>query len=269
VSGKLNMTDQSIMLEGRIGPLAFPIVDQPGIKDQQSQPSLEDILEMLCTPGLERDVNSLVGRWRDISKESNTLFIVPNEERFLERLVWPLRHAKSGYMLGNYLGTIALCGAVAEMLAILLYDIAIVTLGGNHISKKKEKQLFGKKYEKLGQMRRIQVLSALGQIDHEVAVLFDQIRGTRNKYLHLYTQSHDLIAEDAVSTFAKTVSLIVKSLGFGFRDGRFTIRPDLMRYMKKLGIASSVSESTEESSQSHDKAEHAAQQDRGVAEKAD
>jgi len=181
------------------------------------------------------DVPSIVGRWQKIS-DGPTLHVVPNEPKFLERLVWPLRHAKSGYVLGNFLGTIALCGIVAEMLAILLYDIAPASLGGTQLSEAQEEDLFGRKFEKLGQEQRTKVLRVLNIIDDEVKALFDIVRTTRRKYLHLYDTSHENLPEDAAQVFHSTVKLIEKGLGFGFRDTSFTIRPAFLQYMEAHGI---------------------------------
>ena len=240
---KVNMSSQDAKFYGFISPLAFLEVDESWGSIHQSKVNLEDILRILCTPELEHDVNSCVRRWKEISKETNRLLVVPCEQKFLERLIWPLRHAKSGYMVGNYLGTIALCGVVAEMLAILLYDIAVVSLSGKQISIKEQRMLFGDNFEKLGQHRRVEVLRVIGQIDNEVKGLFDKVRATRKKYLHLYTQPHEKLAIDAVATFDNTVSLVVKALGFGLNpDGSFTMRPDLTEYMKKLGVVSDTTE---------------------------
>ena len=69
-------------------------------------------------------MKSLIKRYKEISKEKVRFFAAPAEERILNKLVWPLRNAKASYMVGNYLGTIALCGMVSEMVAILLFDIS-------------------------------------------------------------------------------------------------------------------------------------------------
>jgi len=237
------MPSQDVKFNGYISPLAFLEVDEQWVSSPPCKVSFDDLLRILCTPELEHDINSCLKRWKEISKETNRLLVVPYEQKFLERLIWPLRHAKSSYMVGNYLGTIALCGVVAEMLAILLYDIAVVSLRGKQISTKEQRMLFGDNFEKLGQKRRAKVLRVIGQIDDEVKGLFDKVRATRKKYLHLYTQQHEKLAIDAVATFDNTVSLVVKALGFGLNpDGSFTMRLELTEYMKKLGVVSDTTE---------------------------
>jgi hypothetical protein len=55
-------------------------------------------------------------------------------------------------MVGNYLAVIALCGMVAEMVAILHWELSEPKLNGQPMSA----------FEKLGQERRVRVLSAYG-----------------------------------------------------------------------------------------------------------
>ncbi|MFA5784243.1 MAG: hypothetical protein WC962_05135 [Phycisphaerae bacterium] len=229
------MQTEDILMNGWLNPLLFDIVDEPW-GPSSVEPNLDNILEILCTPSLEHDITSVINRGKKISKNSLSLSLVPNEKKFLERLIWPLRHAKAGYMLGNYLGTIALCGFVAEMLAILLYDIANVSLNGQDFSAEKEKMLLGSKYEKLGQARRVAVLRAIDQIDEEVKNLFNEIKNIRNKYLHLYSSSYEKIESDTVAIFQKTVNLIVKAIGLKIYSGRVSMRPDLIEYMRKIGL---------------------------------
>jgi hypothetical protein len=54
--------------------------------------------------------------FHQISPEPVRLVAVPAEQRILDKLAWPLRHAKASYMVGNYLAVIALYG-MAEMVA--------------------------------------------------------------------------------------------------------------------------------------------------------
>ena len=123
-----------------LNPLAFLEVDEPWATDEAG-PDADSILRMLCTPGLDSAVPSVTQRYREISTESVRLFAAPNDQGILEKLVWPLRHAKAGYMIGNYLGTIALCGMVAEMAAILFFEIAELEVDGKPLDESAQKQL--------------------------------------------------------------------------------------------------------------------------------
>jgi hypothetical protein len=75
----------------------------------------------MCATGQSSEPEALAGRYREIAPEPVQLFAVPAEERILDKLIWPLRHAKASFMLGNHVGTIALGGMVAEMVAMLLF----------------------------------------------------------------------------------------------------------------------------------------------------
>ena len=65
-------------------------------------------------------------------------------------------------MVGNYLAVIALCGMVAEMVALLTWEVVDVQLNGREMSEADEKAIFGRAFEALGQDQRIRVLAAYG-----------------------------------------------------------------------------------------------------------
>jgi hypothetical protein len=227
--------DDDRLLEGFINPLAFFEVDEPWANVQKQPVTAENVLRYLCDPAASSDVDSIVKRYREISVEAdNRLFVVPADQGFLQKLIWPLRHAKSAYALGDYLGTIALCGTVAEMLAILTFEMsdAYMSKSGQTqpLSPEYQKLLFGMEFERLGQERRIRVLLALGLIDQDVMRDFDTVRVARRRYLHLFSQEHTTIAADAVTVFLATVGLVRATLGLGIKDGKVVLRPQVIRY---------------------------------------
>lgn len=63
---------------------------------------------------LPSDRASLATRYREVHLAAQPLFAPPAQREILGKLIWPLRHAQNSYVLGNYLGTISLCGFVAE-----------------------------------------------------------------------------------------------------------------------------------------------------------
>src|SRR3972149_4477545 len=115
---------QERLIQAWINPLALLEVDEPWASIEDSGPSLEAIVAFLCPPGTPADIESLVRRYKQISTEPVRLSVAPAEQRILDKLVWPLRHAKASYMVGNYLAVIALCGMVADMVAILLWELS-------------------------------------------------------------------------------------------------------------------------------------------------
>lgn len=71
----------------------------------------------------------------EATTEESHAAIVPHTKEIFERITKPLRSAKKYYCLGDYAATIALCGTVTEMLAILVWKINDVRLRGNPITE--------------------------------------------------------------------------------------------------------------------------------------
>ena len=221
------------LIRAHVNPLAFPEVDFGEV--MKATPDVESILRFICAPGVPSDVATLLARYREIAK-GEPLSIVPDEQRVVDKLVAPLRHAKASYMVGNYLGTIALGGMVAEMLAILLWDLAGAELGGKPMTVKDEDALFGSAFEKLGQDRRVRVLDAYGQISVPVKADFDLLRSVRRKYLHLWSQDHDRLPADAIEVYRACLRLVAAVFGQSVVEGKIVLTPQLMKYLERHGL---------------------------------
>jgi hypothetical protein len=227
-----------------INPLAFLEVDEPWAPLEKTPPTAETILSFLCPPGTSTDPASLIKRYKRISTEPLRLFAAPAEPRILEKLVWPLRHAKASYIVGNNLAVVALCGMVSEMVAILLWQITEVNINVRPMTPDNEAELFGSSFEKLGQERRVGVLKAYGVVSPEVEKMFDTIRLIRRKYLHLWSQDHDQLSDDAVACFHAAIGLVVKVIGQDIKDGVIVLNPQLVKYLERQGIFEPPSEPT-------------------------
>jgi hypothetical protein len=219
-----------------INPLAFLEVDEPWSSLEKTFPSAETILSFLCPPGTPTDPSSLVERYKRISTEPVRLFAAPAEPRILEKFVWPLRHAKASYIVGNNLAVVALCGMVSEMVAVLLWQLTEASLNARPMTPKEELALFGSSFEKLGQERRVRILEAYGVISPEEVKMFDTIRLIRRKYMHLWSQDHDRLSDDAVACFHAAIGLVVKAIGQDIKDGAVVLNPRLVKYLKRQGI---------------------------------
>jgi hypothetical protein len=228
-----------------INPLQLLSVDEPWASATGNKPNLESIVEFICTPGIGSDLDSLVTRFKAISKEKPRLFAAPVEQRILDKLVWPLRHAKAGYMVDNYLGTIALCGMVAEMVAMLLFEIATINLNNKPMTEQDQIAVFGSKFEKLGQDRRVQILHAYGIINDDLKKAFDLIRIARKKYLHLWSQDHEQLPADAIEAFNSAILIAVTAIGQNIQDGKLILNPSLVKYLAKKGVYTSEDDKTE------------------------
>ena len=218
-----------------LNPLQFFEVEGAlaAIEPQEVTPGA--ILNFMCTPGIGSDVDSIIARYKKISASKSKLFVAPYEERILDKLIWPLKHAKASYMMGNYLGTIALCGMVSEMVAILIHDISNFKLNNKPMTEKDQINVFGRKFEKLGQDRRVQILHAYDLIDVDLEKAFELIRVTRNKYLHLWSQDHDDLPADAIASYESAVLIVVLAIGQDIHDGKIVLKPSLVNYLDQKG----------------------------------
>jgi hypothetical protein len=231
------------LLETWINPLQFLEIDEPWASATPQPVTIESVLEFLTTPGIPRDVASIAERYKAISVENPRLFAVPAEDRILEKLVWPLRHAKAGYVVGNYLGTISLCGMVAEMIAILIFETNEVRMNGAIMDDSMQRLFYGSTFERLGQERRVGLLRAYGMVDADQEKAFEQVRLIRRKYLHLWSQDHESLPKDAITAYLSAVQLVTKVIGHGVAaGGKLRLTPAMERYLARTGTASSETE---------------------------
>jgi hypothetical protein len=228
-----------------INPLAFLEVDEPWASIEKSLPTAVTILSFLCPPGTPSDSETLIERYKRISTEPIRLFAAPAEPRILEKLVWPLRHAKASYMVGNNLAVVALCGMVSEMVALLLWQLADRNVNGRQMTLEDEAALFGSSFEKLGQERRVRVLAAYEIVAPNVMEMFDKIRLIRRKYLHLWSQDHERLPEDAVACFHAAIGLVVTAIGQDIKDGAVVLNPKLVKYLERQGMYEPAEEQAE------------------------
>src|SRR3989344_1512833 len=174
----------------------------------------------------------------DISKILDPKFsdtILQHTKEIFERLLKPLRSAKKCYCLGDYAATIALCGTVGEMLAILLWKINDVRLKGNPITEQDEAGIFGSTFENLNQDKRLRVLKTFGHITEAQFASFEVIRKSRKPYLHLWTTDLQNEQADALNVFKKSFQLFKEITGIGLADaGTVKVNPLLMKLFENI-----------------------------------
>lgn len=116
-------------MSGFINPLNFIAVKALGSSERNPALDGTSILRDITYPDyLPEDLMPLHHRYVEVTAEEITqnppgVLIAPDDKGLLGKVVWPLRQAKALYVLGNYIGTIALCGMVAEMTTILLFEL--------------------------------------------------------------------------------------------------------------------------------------------------
>lgn len=216
-----------------INPLRFLEVELSAV-DRTDSISAASILSFLCPPGTPDDCKSFVERYKRIDIEPRTLRLTPAEPKILEKLVWPLRQAKASYVIGNNLSVVALCGMVAEMVAVLLWKLDETQLNGRILTETDERALWGRKFERLAQDRRVEILKAYGIITLDVVKEFDVIRLTRNQYLHRWSNDHDRLPEDAETCFRAAGELVVQAIGLKvLKGGTIDVSSKLVKYLER------------------------------------
>jgi hypothetical protein len=214
-----------------LNPLLFAEFDN-FFKLDPNNVSLDTTLGFLCWPGSKRDLTSLHERYNKITSACNQLLYAPVENTILDKIVWPLRQAKANFVLANFIGTISLCGYVAEMMSILIYDMTNIQLNGSTITEEQEKLLFGSKFEKLGQDKRIKVLLVTNLIDQKVKSDLDNIKRIRKKYLHYLSESDSNLEDDSIKIFKSTVDVLIYIIGQEIEEEKFKLNESMFRYLK-------------------------------------
>jgi hypothetical protein len=222
--------DEDHLVTGFLNPLAFFAVEEPWTQLPDHHPVTEDDLrQFLVEPHLDNSLDAIVRRYLEISQEGNgRIFMAPNG--VLQQLIWPLRYAKGSYALGNYLGTLALCGTVCEMCTVFMFECYNLYWGPQNKNKKVKPQ-YAKwfvegHFVKERQVDRVKFLTTLGLVTPEIKLLLDQVRRARSKHLHVEPGSES-VAKDAVTTYLNTVRVVNHALGLGIKDGKVTLRPEV------------------------------------------
>ena len=171
------MSDQKVTISTDVvlNPLSwFDLEFREGIVAGQDRDQYESLLRFICPLSAGRTREDLERRYFELAEASAPLSVVPAEPNIQDRIISPLHQARVSYVLGNFVGTIALCGSVAEMLAILIWVISEVSIAGKPIDDQTETKVFGRPFEKLGQERRVSVLFGMGLIGENPKLDFDR-----------------------------------------------------------------------------------------------
>lgn len=225
------MEDQTIPVF--VNPFVFLKADERYSQGQEI--TEQDILEFVSSDGIVPEIKNFINHYKTIEKDIPKAFAIPAEDQIITKLVKPLQQAISSFMLGNFLSTISMCGFVAEMITVFLYETSNITINQEKVSKV-EKKLFGRDFEKLGQERRLDVLRGFSVIDEKTWEKFNEVRVYRNKYLHRFTEKHEQIAPDASEIFHKTLELFLFVFEQKIIDGKVHYGPNVVRYLKEKGI---------------------------------
>lgn len=211
-----------------LNPLAY----LEGDLRSETGTTCESMLNYLIGYGKAINLDGALNRYKEIRLHVSILSI-PHNEFFINKIIEPIRYALCDYTIGNYIGTISLCGIVSEMMIIFLFT------AWNNIIKKSssntdmQQTLSDSGFEKLTQKKRIEKLHELGLIDNELETYFDNIRRIRRKYLHFLTKDVKDMDKDAIMSFKFTSLIIEKGLGLEYGRNKIMIYSHILDYLIK------------------------------------
>ncbi len=178
--------------------------------------------------------NEILSRYVKSSAENLYIAITPHEHQIITNILTPYKSAKKSYCLGEYLAAIELCAHIAEMLATLLNLIHPIKINNEVIDEKTQTNLFGKKFIKLNQANRVNILKAFNIIDDKKYEEFNSIRTIRNNHFHLFGHDRSNAENDAYNCFASITFLIKEILEIKINDNpppQYTINTALKRFL--------------------------------------
>ena len=198
--------------------------DFPSSKSSQEPESIL-FLTSLCSLDTFSDISSCKQRYLELSKFDQDLFVSVEETEIKKNLFDPLHQAKTNYTLGNYVGSIALSGIVAEKLAILIY-----------IMSKPSPEKLERFNEKYHQEKRVNVLRSSNLIGEDSVRDFCFIREARRSSLHHWRSPGELVAERAAQAHAAATPLVGAATNFDIVNGSLTMNPTLWKYLEDKGV---------------------------------
>lgn len=212
---------------------------------------IQDILHFEGELNIENELNSKISSLNDFFQRSSVnykeeelrryievtppglfLNIFPHEKTFTERIVDTLTSAKRMYCLGEYLATIALCGVIGEMMAILIWKTINPKFNGVEINESKQKLLFRKSIDRLEQSRRIDILEGMNAISPYQKQLLCRLKDTRNRYLHHWEPEESNPSLDAMNIFKDALGLFKDFVQISYTKDRVSMNPALMKLIQ-------------------------------------
>ena len=173
---------------------------------------------------------------KPLFKDTHITF-APAYSNIAERIVKPLVVAKRHYCLAEYISCIAVSGIICEMLTLLIWKMSIIIIHGKELSEEEEEKLFGRNFERIDQKRRLDILLTIKAISDSLYKKLDNVRETRNKYLHAWEYDTKQQKGDAKRLIIATLlsfkeitdmKLIVSKSG----DQKVLINPKLHKFLQ-------------------------------------
>jgi hypothetical protein len=220
-----------------LNPLIWPAAD-PVIGPVAGEVTTENLLNFLHGPFAHTSLEELRARYGKISEFDGGLIAVPQHPRLFNGIVTPLHNAKAAYVIGHYLSCIALCGVICEMVAIFRFEIANMKCAGKPLDDDRQRLLWGRTFEMLGQKDRIGVLEVFGLLDQKVIQALNDVQGIRRRYMHLLRDDKGQESADALQAYSCAIQVCVAVIGAKVQPGSHSIEfhPNVNSWLMGQGL---------------------------------
>jgi hypothetical protein len=196
----------------------------------------QSFIQLACRQRGRFAIDHLKAEYRKITKAEGRyeIRVIPEEERILQRLVWPLRDAKVAFMVGNYLGTIAMAGVLAETVTMLHYELQAPDLNPAKVTAAFEVERESRSFEDADQANRVAILKRLKLLTRSQVQWLGQIRSIRRRQLHLLSQTLPT-EQEAIHCYVCALKLVSTTTRKpGSRRG-MAVHDKLFRLLKEKG----------------------------------
>lgn len=195
------------------------------------------LLQDFCNDWTSQAVERIRARFLRVDTPELDIFVVPAENMVLDKLVWPLRHAKIAFCRSDFLGCIAICGMVCEMATVFVYELVAEASDLSRLESEDREILSEGTYETLRQQERIKGLLRMRVIPQNLAENLDKVRKIRREYLHFLKKDYSAIEDDACQAYEATCLTVKTLVGIPLDDkGKFRIPSHLERYMRSKEV---------------------------------
>ncbi len=216
-----------------LNALRWPHADEFMSRLVQGHPSAENLLDFVRGPFMRASLDESLARYQRASRVDGMLFALPSHDSLARGVLVPVHNAKAALVLGHYLSCIGLCGVVSEVLCVLRFDAAEVQCGGATLDRAKQREMWGREFERLYQGQRVGALSALGLISPPTRDLLRSIAAIRNKYMHIYGSEGGAEEADAFEVYRATCEATVAVLGLGVTNSSLVLHPGILRFLQR------------------------------------
>ncbi len=224
-------SETEALLSAYVNPLLFDFEESSG---GENQDVANKLLRFLLVGNPSEELPSIINKRKTrLAPVAQKLYALPADQRISDKLIAPLRQAYAAFLVGNFLGTLALCGMIGEMAAIFLFDVMGFQINGRVMTQDDQAGLFGDQFERLGQERRIRILRTYGVIKEDAAADLEKIRKIRNNYLHYWNKDRQALENDAFQVLVATIETILRLFPQTFEKGRMRLSRHIIKYLER------------------------------------